>query len=111
MNIVSQDSHPGKIGEVVANAFKNLKNDIEKFSEDFKKYIEEEGKSLSKEAEYYVADIKVDQTEIDRYVLWRLLLCCSSRVSESFCRSINKTVHSYSPPRRFPLIQNFCFLG
>ena len=73
--LFSQDSHPEKSGEKVADAFKSFKNDIEKFSQDFKKYIEKEGKGLSKEAEMLVADIKADQAEIDRYVLQRLLLC------------------------------------
>ena len=72
-----QDSHPIEIATSVADRFKNLRNDIEKFSKDFTQYLLDEGKRLTEEVEAFEKDIKKYQAEVDRCVLRWLVLCCS----------------------------------
>ena len=63
-----------KIVTTVVDGFKDLMNDIKKFSKDFSQYLEVENKRLTNEAEGYEAEIKKYQADVDKCVLWRLVL-------------------------------------
>lgn len=76
--LFSKAKNPVEIATTVADGFKDLRNDIAKFSLDFSKYLEDEGKRLSEEAQKYEDEIKKYEAEVERCVLWRLLHCCSS---------------------------------
>ena len=63
-----------KIVTTVVDGFKDLMNDMKRFSKDFSQYLEVENKRLTNEAEGYEAEIKKYQADVDKCVLWRLVL-------------------------------------
>ncbi|KAF7768666.1 hypothetical protein Agabi119p4_7909 [Agaricus bisporus var. burnettii] len=58
------DQHPINAAKEVADGFKNLKSDIQIFSKDFTKYIEDQGQALTDEAKRYKDEIKKCQDAI-----------------------------------------------
>ncbi|XP_006462924.1 hypothetical protein AGABI2DRAFT_179503 [Agaricus bisporus var. bisporus H97] len=58
------DRHPINAAKEVADRFKNLKSDIQIFSKDFTKYIEDQGQALTDEAKRYKDEIKKCQDAI-----------------------------------------------
>ncbi|KAF7760573.1 hypothetical protein Agabi119p4_11249 [Agaricus bisporus var. burnettii] len=59
-------THPMHISTKVADNFKNLKNEMEDFSQDFTNYIEDQKQKLSSEARKYEEDIRRLQSEISK---------------------------------------------
>ncbi|EKM76413.1 hypothetical protein AGABI1DRAFT_102284 [Agaricus bisporus var. burnettii JB137-S8] len=57
-------NHPIDVGKEVADGFKKLKSDIQMFSRNFAKYIEDQRQTLTDEAKKYEAEIKECQKTI-----------------------------------------------
>ncbi|KAF7760574.1 hypothetical protein Agabi119p4_11250 [Agaricus bisporus var. burnettii] len=58
------ETHPIHVSNKVAENFAKLKNDVQDFSMDFTKYVEEQKQKLSEEAKKYEDEIKQLQTQI-----------------------------------------------
>ncbi|EKM77516.1 hypothetical protein AGABI1DRAFT_121934 [Agaricus bisporus var. burnettii JB137-S8] len=65
-------THPIHISKKVADNFKNLKNEIKDFSQDFTNYIEDQKQKLSSEARKYEEDIWRLQNEISKDAAYAL---------------------------------------
>ena len=80
------------IATEVVDGFKNLKNDLGKFSDGFKKYLVDEGKRLTKEAQGYEEEIVKYQAEVERCTLQWLVSVVALKFLNSFYRSIYQDV-------------------
>lgn len=65
---VPQETHPIHVSNKVAENFTKLKNDVQDFSMDFTKYVEEQKQKLSEDAKKYEDEIKQLQTQITECV-------------------------------------------
>ncbi|KAF7761661.1 hypothetical protein Agabi119p4_9653 [Agaricus bisporus var. burnettii] len=65
------ENHPIGVGKAVADGFKKLKSDIQMFSRNFAKYIEDQRQTLTDEAKKYEAEIKECQKTITQ-LNWQL---------------------------------------
>lgn len=91
-----QKKHPIHISKKVADNFKNLKNEIKDFSQDFTNYIEDQKQKLSSEARKYEEDIWRLQNEISKCVLSRFT--CGEVSKLFFCRIDGKVGCYIQPP-------------
>ena len=66
-------------GMAVVDGLLTFRRDMNAFWNTFTMYLEEQDKwPLTEQAKKYAADIMNCQAEVDKYVLWWLMLCCSS---------------------------------
>ena len=101
MLLSQEKEHPVNIDTGVADKFKDLRTDIQKFSTDFLQYLDDKREKLEQEAERLQNLIKRLKEELDkcvlcsRYVLIPPFLSSSRRIKDQvFCRLFRKIIFS-----------------